>query len=151
MFQKEAIMDKEDISSRLFDLEDLIKSTGLKLADDWALFFRRCSKGTDEIFSDIQLGMVLLLYMTWQEAHGFTIGSTSIAEELAPHDVKEEEILRILKKMEKIGLVDEEATGKSRGHYYLNCSEFTKRVGWALGFEAEVEERIKEVKKQEPQ
>ena len=137
--------NEKDIESRLYELERIVKSAGLKLADDWGLFFMRCRKD-DPLFADIQLAMVLLLHMTWQEAHGFSLEPKSMAEWLAPHGVELEEIIRILRKMEKVGLVGGERADLFKDQCYLDLSEFMKRIGGALGFEAEVEKRRKEVK-----
>lgn len=141
--------EKEDttdsLSSRFFELERIVKSTGLKLADDWGLLFMRPLKEhMDELFLDLQLAMVLLLHMTWQIPHGFSLEPKRMAESLAPHGITKKEILRVLEKMEKVGLVEKEESGALKGFYLLIRDAFALRVGKALGFEEEIKERRRE-------
>lgn len=137
----------KDISHRLYELERIVKSVRLKLADDWGLFFMRVTtEYEDELYVDMQLALVLLLQMTWQLPHAYSLEPKKTAEYLAPHKITKEEILRVLKKIQNVDLVEEKKEGAFKGHYLLNHSMFALRVGKALGFEAEVEKHLKEAK-----
>jgi len=137
--------EMKEKSGQFFELERIVKSAGLKLADDWGLLFMRPSaEHEDELFLDMQLGMVIILFTTWQLPHGYGFYLKTIEKELAPHDIKMDEIKRVMEKMEKVGLVEKDE--KLKGYYVLNRSVFAKRIGKALGFEEEVEERIKEAR-----
>jgi hypothetical protein len=131
------------LGSRLYDLERIVKSAGLKLANDWALFFKRVPiEYEDPLAADIQLSLVLLLHLTWQLPNGYSTTVNCLEESLQPHGVKREEIVRAFEQMRKVGLVERD--GET---YSLGFDQLFQRVGPALGYGEEIEKRKREAKK----
>lgn len=110
-----------DLELRLIESENRWKSIGLKLAGDWGLFFMRPSvEQEDELFLDMQLGMVIILFTTWQLPHGYGFYPETIEKELAPHKINRDEIQRVIGNLEKAGLVEKDE--RLEGYYVLTLS-----------------------------
>jgi hypothetical protein len=134
--------DLDQLSSRFYDLERIVKGTGLKLADDWALFFKRGPiEYEDPLAADIQLSLVLLLFLTWQLPNGYSMTLSRLEEHLEPHGVKRKEIVRAFEQMRKVGLVERD------GERYGLVFNFLERVGPTLGYGEEIEKRKRKAKK----